>query len=128
MEPTHDQQVCLSHWHRFGGAGFVRKVGPPRRSWTRGWIITDEGICAPIGDVPTVFKTKKEAVAFADNLMLIRSKQWRGLDPYATAPEEKKPIPRVIQCWYCRNEQHERCSLPETCACYRCYPNQKKEG
>ncbi len=117
-ERTHDQKVCLAHWSRFGGASFVVKV----RS---GWIITNEGLAAPIGDVPTVFKTKREAVAFVDNLLLIRSKEWRGLDPYATAEPEKKPLPRDIECWYCRHGQHERCSLPGACACYRCYP---KEG
>lgn len=36
--------------------------------------------------------------------------------------EVRNPIPRVIQCWFCCHEQHERCALPETCACYRCFP------
>ncbi len=34
----------------------------------------------------------------------------------------RAPIPRDIVCWYCRNGQHVRCALPETCACWTCYP------
>ena len=31
-------------------------------------------------------------------------------------------IPRDFECWYCGNNRHERCALPEVCACYVCYP------
>lgn len=31
-------------------------------------------------------------------------------------------IPRDLECYYCKQHQHERCALPDTCACYLCYP------
>jgi len=33
-------------------------------------------------------------------------------------------IPRDFECWYCRNNRHERCALRETCACRICYPRE----
>jgi hypothetical protein len=31
-------------------------------------------------------------------------------------------IPRDFECYYCRNNRHERCAFRETCACRICYP------
>ncbi len=34
-------------------------------------------------------------------------------------------IPRDFECWYWRNNRHERCALREACACYVCYPRDR---
>ena len=70
---THDQHVFMSHWYHYGALGFVRKV-------KGGWIISNDGILAPLGNVPVVFKTKRAAMEYTDNLVSIRAKQWRGIE------------------------------------------------
>ena len=84
LDYTHDQQVMLSHWWRYGSASLVLKV-------KRGWIISNEGILAPLGNVPVVFKTKRAAMDYADNLVSIRAKEWRGIDPSTPQPEGLNP-------------------------------------
>ena len=71
---TTDQWVMYNHWLRYGFEGLpVRKV-------KGGWIIDAQGCWAPLGNVPKVFKLKREALEFCDNLASIRVKQWRGLE------------------------------------------------
>jgi len=31
-------------------------------------------------------------------------------------------IPRDLECYYCRRGEHDRCSIPRSCACRVCYP------
>jgi hypothetical protein len=32
-------------------------------------------------------------------------------------------IPRDLTCWYCERGRHDRCGIPQTCACWTCYPS-----
>ena len=70
---THDEHVCASHVLMYGDETMLYKV-------KGGWIIDTAGIMAPLGHVPKVFKTKREALGFARNLFSLRYKQWRGLE------------------------------------------------
>ena len=75
---TQDQIIMRAHWHLWGWDGLpVSKV-------KGGWIIVSDGVWAPLGHVPKVFKTKREACAYADNLAFIRVKEWTAADRAAS--------------------------------------------
>jgi hypothetical protein len=62
----------VSHYHRWGSDGLpVRKV-------THGWIIDSCGVWAPLGPVPKVFRTKREAMAYCDALAFKRAQEFRA--------------------------------------------------
>jgi len=55
--------ALFNRWANGGGENFLRKV-------TRGWLVEIEGY-----RVPKVFRTKREAVAYAANLAPIMAKR-----------------------------------------------------
>lgn len=70
MNWTQEQIVMSNVWAR-GSMWFpIRKVGNSK------WIITNDGIWSLLGNVPTVFKTKRAAIEFCNNLCMIRFEQW----------------------------------------------------
>jgi hypothetical protein len=55
---------------------------PIRKLRTGKWIIESTGCYELLGRIPVLFKTRREAREFFNNLCLIRFRQWRGLDSY----------------------------------------------
>lgn len=70
-ELTGEQHQVLNTWARYGPRHWLRKV-------KRGWITE---LPASVGNFPVVFKTKREAMQRVDGLLLIRAREWRGLNP-----------------------------------------------
>lgn len=70
-ELTGEQHQVLNTWARYGPRHWLRKV-------KGGWITE---LPASVGDFPVVFKTKREAMARVDGLLLLRSHEWRGVAP-----------------------------------------------
>lgn len=68
-ELTGEQHQVLNTWARYGPRHWLRKV-------KGGWITE---LPASVGDFPVVFKTKREALARVDALLLLRSHEWRGV-------------------------------------------------
>ncbi len=66
---TTEQHAMLNAWAQHGAAHFLTKC-------KAGWYTHGEGYCAPI-KCPKIFKTKREAMAWVDNLVCIRAKEWR---------------------------------------------------
>lgn len=73
---TQDQQIALSHWSMFGSTGFpVRKMG------SKWWIVVDPTSLWRVVTAggPSGFKTKTAAIEYFNNLVLTRSREWRGI-------------------------------------------------
>ncbi len=68
---TGEQHQVLNTWAQYGPRHWLRKV-------KGGWITE---LPASVGNVPVVFKTKREAMQRVDGLILLRSHEWRGVAP-----------------------------------------------
>jgi len=86
-ELTGEQHAILNMWARAGVTPWLRRV-------KSGWI-TDAP--AAIGNFPTVFKTKREATERLDNLVRIRTRQWRGLADNPPRPRGAVIYDRLLE-------------------------------
>jgi len=73
LELTHEQHIMSNTWARGSDWWPIRKVRAGK------WLIDTSGIFAPLGQIPIVFKTKRAAQDFFNNLCLIRFREWRGV-------------------------------------------------
>ena len=70
---TQAQQIALSQWAMYGEDGF------PVHKLRRKWIIKFEGLWAAVGTKSPLFGTKMSACKYFNELILLRSHEWRGI-------------------------------------------------
>jgi hypothetical protein len=71
---TSEQHRFSNVWARGSDWWPIRKVGSSK------WVITTEGVWALLGTVPVIFKTKRAATAFFNNLAMIRMHEIRAAE------------------------------------------------